>query len=246
MPGHKRHARTKRTRHEHWYSRPAQLLPLRRGTLAQRSADQLRRRIVLGDLRPGARIESSRALAKELKVSLPVVREAMAELRAIGLVEIRQGVGTFVTRRPRAAPPARAAKRRASRREVHELRAGLEPLAAAKAATRPGPVRLRGVRLALHERERVRHSGDATAFTNADLELHRCVAQAAGNVVAVAVQGIAAKSLWPDLAARAGSLAPDPRLAELHARLVDAIEAGRSATAGRVARAIAEIEARAP
>jgi DNA-binding FadR family transcriptional regulator len=246
MRGRKRRAGTKRTRHEHWYSRPAQLLPPRRGTLAQRAADQLRRRILLGDLRPGARIESSRALAKELKVSLPVVREAMAELQAIGLVDIRHGVGTFVARRPRAAPPARAARRRASRREVHELRAGLEPLAAAKAATRPRSVRLRGVRLALYERERTRHSGDATAFTNADLELHRSVAQAAGNVVAVAVQGIAAKSLWPDLAARAGSLAPDPRLAELHARLVEAIETGRGASASRLARAIAEIEARAP
>jgi DNA-binding transcriptional regulator YhcF (GntR family) len=163
---------------ETWWSRPASLQTLPRGSLAERAADQLRHRIQLGDVQPGQRLESSRMLAKELGVSLPVVREALAALRAIGLVEIRHGIGASVARRHRAAPVLRASRRRATRRELNELRRGLDAVMAAVAARRVTPHRMREMRFALEERALASRSGDPQRFTSADLEPHRWVALA--------------------------------------------------------------------
>jgi len=184
-------------------------------------------------------------LASELGVSLPVVREAMAALRAIGLVEVRHGVGVFVARRPRAASVLRAANRRATRRELDELRSGLEGVIAATATRRGTAHRFREVRFALGERSLASRSGNPDNFTDADLEFHHRVAQAAGNALAMSLHRLACIGLRSNLRAKARRLASDRRLADLHGALVDAIEAGRQASAARAAAAIAWIEAEA-
>lgn len=58
--------------------------------------DGLRRRIAAGELPPGSRLPSVRALALELRISLNTVAKAFAELTAEGLIESRKGVGVFV------------------------------------------------------------------------------------------------------------------------------------------------------
>lgn len=47
-------------------------------------------------LQPGDRLTSDRRLAEELGVSRPLVRQAIKVLEGLGLVQARQGVGTFV------------------------------------------------------------------------------------------------------------------------------------------------------
>jgi DNA-binding transcriptional MocR family regulator len=61
--------------------------------------DQLRERILRGDLGPGARLQSERELARVLGVSRTTVVSAYDELMAEGLVEARPGRGTMVTTR---------------------------------------------------------------------------------------------------------------------------------------------------
>jgi GntR family transcriptional repressor for pyruvate dehydrogenase complex len=209
-----------------------------RGTLAERAADQLRRRIMLGDIRPGTRLEPMRTLAEELGVSLPVVREAVAQLRALGIVQVRHGVGITVSRRTRVAPVLRASRRRATRRELAELRRALEPVLAAAAAHRLTEHRGRELYLALDERARAAFSGDPVVFAAADLDLHTAVARASGNVLAAGAQQMAALSMLADLVACAGSMVADDHLEALHRRLVEAIDAGQPR---RAARAAAEI-----
>jgi GntR family transcriptional regulator/MocR family aminotransferase len=60
-------------------------------TLRRQIEDQLRRAIRSGTLKRGARIASTRDLARQLGVSRPVVVEAYAQLAAEGYLEIRQG-----------------------------------------------------------------------------------------------------------------------------------------------------------
>jgi GntR family transcriptional regulator len=60
--------------------------------------DALASRIVRGDLRPGARLPSEEALTGRYLVSRTTVRSAIQSLILRGLVEIRRGTGTFVTR----------------------------------------------------------------------------------------------------------------------------------------------------
>ncbi|MCB9741692.1 MAG: GntR family transcriptional regulator [Alphaproteobacteria bacterium] len=65
--------------------------------------DQVAALIHAGQLAPGARLPSVRDLAKALLVSLITVRRAYAELEQAGLIDRRQGQGTFVSEDVRAA-----------------------------------------------------------------------------------------------------------------------------------------------
>ncbi|WP_431916334.1 GntR family transcriptional regulator [Nonomuraea jabiensis] len=62
----------------------------------QRIAEELRREIRAGTLRPGDRLPAETALVARFKVSAPTIRQALGVLRAEGLVESRHGIGTFV------------------------------------------------------------------------------------------------------------------------------------------------------
>jgi len=58
----------------------------------------LRERLLAGALKPGDRLISERELASQLGVSRPLVREALRALTMLGIVEIRDRIGTVVTR----------------------------------------------------------------------------------------------------------------------------------------------------
>lgn len=61
------------------------------GTLSGQIEDQLRRAIRDGTLRPGARVPSTRDLARQLGVSRRVVVDAYSQLAAEGYLSLRQG-----------------------------------------------------------------------------------------------------------------------------------------------------------
>lgn len=69
-------------------------MPSRRDAIA----DDLRNRIVTGQLRPGERLPSEAHLAAQYMVSTPTLRNALAVLQAEGLVEKTHGKGNFVRR----------------------------------------------------------------------------------------------------------------------------------------------------
>lgn len=230
-----------------WRGQPADLYPVSRRPLAMQVADQLRRRIALGDLQPGQRIESARKLSREVGVSMPVMREAIAAIAYLGLIEVRHGVGMFVARRPRAAGAVRAAARRADRAELHALRQTLAAEAASRAAAhRPNEGRMLDLYLLLEERSLSVHTGSPDQFTRADLDFHRTLAATAGSPLHAALERMAGIALWTDLTGRARRLALDSNLTRLHHDLMEAIEAGRPEAAAAAARAVATAEAAAP
>ncbi|MFJ3388101.1 MULTISPECIES: FadR/GntR family transcriptional regulator [unclassified Lysinibacillus] len=53
-------------------------------------------KIRTGELKPGDRLDSVEQLAEQLQVSRSAIREALSALKAMGLIEIKQGSGTFV------------------------------------------------------------------------------------------------------------------------------------------------------
>jgi DNA-binding GntR family transcriptional regulator len=59
-------------------------------------AGYLRDQIIRGDLPPGAELPSERQIAQEWRVSRPTATRAFQSLRQQGLVESRQGAGTYV------------------------------------------------------------------------------------------------------------------------------------------------------
>src|SRR5438067_450068 len=72
--------------------------------LSRRLFEQLAGEIRSGRLAPSARLPTEEALTRAARVSRPVVREAVAALRAEGPVVTRQGVGAVVC--PKAARDA--------------------------------------------------------------------------------------------------------------------------------------------
>ncbi len=255
MTNTKRKRTSRRWKHDWQRSRPrlnfwrlpADLYPAARRPLAAQVADQIRRKISTGDLRPGQRIESSRKLSAELRVSMPVLREALAALSYVGMIEVRHGVGIFVARRQRPARVLRLSQRHASRKELHDLRATIAAEVAARAASQRRTERQQlDLHMLLEERHRSVLAGEPAGFVEADLELHAFVAGVARSPLHAALERMAGVALRTDLAGRAGRLALDPELEELHGRLVDAIDLADADAARVAARAIATAEGAAP
>ncbi|MFE3073566.1 FadR/GntR family transcriptional regulator [Streptomyces sp. NPDC059247] len=71
-----------------------------RGRIADHIVEDLRERILSGELPDGSRLPAERELADEYGVSGATVREAVRVLSATGLLRVRHGSGTFVTAEP--------------------------------------------------------------------------------------------------------------------------------------------------
>jgi len=82
-------------------------------------ADRIRIAVATVDLAPGAALPSVRQLASQLRINPATVVQAYRELEEAGVVESRQGAGTFV--RELAEPKREAERQREARRLVRQL-----------------------------------------------------------------------------------------------------------------------------
>lgn len=82
-------------------------------------ADRIRIAVATGDMVPGGALPSVRQLASQLRVNPATVVQAYRELEEVGVVESRQGAGTFV--RELAEPKRDAERQRLARRLVRQL-----------------------------------------------------------------------------------------------------------------------------
>ena len=143
-----------------------------------RIADEIRS----GRLAPGARLPTEQELMQAMGVSRTVVREAVAALRAEGLVTTRQGSGAFVaadaSRVPFRIDPDGLSSI-GDVLEVMELRLAIEVEAAALAAERITPERLAPIGRALRAIEAAIGRGEGAV--NEDFAFHRAIAEASGN-----------------------------------------------------------------
>jgi len=150
--------------------------------LSRQLFEQLAGEIRSGRLAPGARLPTEQELTKAARVSRTVVREAVAALRAEGLVITRQGVGAFVSAEPQRAPFRIEPERMQSLDDVlnvMELRLGVEIESAGLAAERASKADLKAIGNALKAIDAaVREDRSAG---EEDLGFHRAIAQATGN-----------------------------------------------------------------
>lgn len=141
----------------------------------------LDRRIRSGAFAPGERLPTEARLSEEFAVSRTVVREAIARLKADGLVESRQGAGAFVAR-PLGAGVFRMGSGLAEAEgahEIFELRLIVEVAAAERAALRRTPEQLEAMAAALARMEVALTRGEDGAM--ADDDFHCAIATASGN-----------------------------------------------------------------
>jgi GntR family transcriptional regulator, transcriptional repressor for pyruvate dehydrogenase complex len=143
--------------------------------------DQLRELIFRGELQPGQKIMTERELAEAMGISRTSVRDAVHRLVAMGLLEQRQGQGTFVrTPYSRDNPVAQAIESQdASLTDLMEVRLGLECNAAAMAAMRADEKDIRLMEKSLEEMKVEFSSG--RLGSNADASFHMAVTYATKN-----------------------------------------------------------------
>ena len=160
---------------------PAALRPLASPSLAHALVERLSAEILSGRLAPGARLPTEQDLIATSGVSRTVVREAIAALRAEGLVVTRQGAGAFVaegSRRPFRIDPADLGSL-AEVLAVMELRTGIEVEAAGLAAERASAADLRDIAAAHAAIGRAIERGDSAI--DQDFAFHRSIAEATRN-----------------------------------------------------------------
>ncbi len=143
---------------------------------------RLSRQIVGGALPPGTRLPTELQLSEEAGVSRTVVREAVAALRADGLVVTRQGFGAYVAEHSQQQPfriDADALDSLQRMIDVMELRLGLEAEAASLAAMRRTAADLRHMEASLAAiDEAVMKSERSMA---ADFEFHLAIGNSTRN-----------------------------------------------------------------
>jgi GntR family transcriptional regulator len=71
--------------------------------------EQVRQALLNGTLRPGDRLPTVKEVVSALAINPNTVLKAYRDLEREGLVQGRQGVGTFVLRRPDGPPPSEQA-----------------------------------------------------------------------------------------------------------------------------------------
>jgi GntR family transcriptional repressor for pyruvate dehydrogenase complex len=177
-------------------------------------------------LRPGDVLPPESVLATQLGVSRAPVREAMARLRAAGLLDTKPGRGSVIlASAPNAVRFSAAHEPAAFDEKLFELRVALEAETAALAALRHDETDLAAMLAAL---EAMRAAADVgTSDARLDLAFHRAIAVATHNPYMVSMIEYVSDKLtaflikaW-DNAKQIGTGAK-PSLRE-HAKLIEAI-----------------------
>ena len=207
------------------------LATTRRTGLVDQVIGQLRQSVASGEWPVGTRIPTEPTLVEALGVGRNTVREAVRALAHAGILEVRQGDGTYV----RATSEVSGALRRlcgTELREVLQVRRCLEVEGARLAAAARTDGDVAALRELLRRRDQLELGDDHSAFVDADAALHFAVMQASGNTVLIELYRGLTEAVAASVAAT--SETHEPRHIR-HGGLVDAIATQDVEQAGREA-----------
>lgn len=184
-------------------------------------------RLERGEYQPGARLPAERQLAEDLGVSRPTVREALAALELMGVVDTHVGAGTFVREIAPANGLSNPDVADASPSEVLQVRLLAEPTTARLAAANWQRETLTAVARPLRKLERAAKAGSTAHPTTEDRQFHAAICEATGNAVLIALLRplweMMAQSLWRNLKERGWTAAHTASVAEEHREIYEAI-----------------------
>lgn len=163
------------------------LKPIKPKKISDQVFEQIRELIFKGEFKPGKQILPERDLAATMQVSRTSVRNAINKLVTIGLLEHRQGQGTFVSLpNSRKGNPLAAAMATedATLDDLLEVRLGFECNAAELAALRATDQDLMSIEKSLMEMDEDFRTTDRIS-TEADVAFHMAVAFATKNPVLI-------------------------------------------------------------
>jgi GntR family transcriptional repressor for pyruvate dehydrogenase complex len=167
-------------------SKPLALYPIKPRRISDQVFEQLREHIARGRIKPGERLMPERELATSLRVSRTTVREALNKMVVMGILEQKQGQGTFVRAMDRSAPDSFMGvlgSEEATLIDLLDVRLGLESNAAHFAALRATTADLNNLERRLAEMSAA--VTDGLSGAEADVAFHMAIAEASHNPLQV-------------------------------------------------------------
>jgi GntR family transcriptional repressor for pyruvate dehydrogenase complex len=165
----------------------------RKPTLSQEVLARLVDMLLSGALSPGERLPPERGLAEMMGVSRPSLREGLRALTAFGVLESKQGHGTYLVssldRLPLEPYLLQLLLNTGKLHEFIELRQIIEPTVAALAARRAGDEARADITNRWREYERAVEGGEREAESETGREFHLALARATGNQTLVQLMG---------------------------------------------------------
>lgn len=206
----------------------------RQETISVQVAHELLEYLLSGEIKVGDRLPSERSLADILGVGRSAIRDALKPLTLLGILEVRQGSGTYLKSRESDVLPSIIEwglligdKTMA---DLVEARKSIEIALATLAADRRNEDSLARLR---NDLNCMNSATSIEAFTEADSQFHLHLADAAGNAV---LSGIlhSIRSLLRVWISRVVSEADTTsRLCDQHRAILEAVETGKADAAGR-------------
>lgn len=198
--------------------------------LIEQVVTELRARIADGTWPVGSRIPTEPELVEFTGVGRNTVREAVQSLVHAGLLERRQGSGTYVLANKEMAVAMSRSIADSSQRDVLEVRLALEVAAASFAARRRTPAEITTLREIQRERAAALAAGKLDVMVDRDLRLHRTIAVASHNEVLAELYDNLLEALAANIRFNFNHPA---HVDDNHDGIIDAIEAGNPVTASR-------------
>ncbi|ACO78861.1 GntR family regulatory protein [Azotobacter vinelandii CA] len=208
-------------------------------TLVQRVVNSIREEIASGRLLAESRLPTEHQLAEQLNVSRSVIREAVSQLKADGILISRRGFGSYISKTPAGTVFRLPSKNghTLDLAQLFEMRLWIEAQAAGIAASRRNAADLRRMEKALEVM--AANASDFDLSAAADVEFHRAIAAACRNEYFLAFHDFlgsqltaARRTAWENSAAlRGGSMDAQNE----HRELFAAIALGDPETAAKCA-----------
>ena len=210
----------------------------RRASLVDQVIDQLKGEIVSGAWAVGDKIPPEPALTDSLGVGRNTIREAVKALTHAGLLECRQGDGTYVRATSELSGAVRRRLRTAELVEILQVRRALEVEAARLAAQQRDQHDIARIEAADARREAAIAAADLARFVAADLDFHTAVVEATHNGVLIELYRDFTEAVRTSITAAGTDMSNTSGIP--HAPIAAAIKAGDASAAATAAEACME------
>ena len=204
--------------------------------MTMRVVNHIRGLIESGELQPGDRIPPEREFARKLRISRASLRTGIGYLAAMGVMDVRHGVGTFVANGPpelgKSSLSLLGALHGFQSWQMFEARRILESELAALAAERGREQHLAA--LSEEVAEMYATVDNPMEYLIHDVRFHRVIAQASGNPILAALMETITSALYDERRKTAERSRDLKESADLHREIYRAIRSRNAAEARSV------------
>lgn len=215
-------------------------MQIQRKTLAQEVADRLIEGISNDEYAIGEKLPIESELMKIYGVGRSSIREAIKILSIKGILNVQQGVGTFVVAK-NAQESLESQMNKAEIQDVQEVRSLLDSKIAAKAAMNRSEEDLKTIKKYLDLRAQFAEENLATECYQADINFHLAIAEACGNKLLREIYKIATKHILSSFEIRHHNNTDSFKISQkIHTDLYQSIENGNAEEASIIAQKIVD------